>query len=154
MHVTLNLKCTSITYSIQYTISHIHELIYAFICTYVQVHFCMCPRVYMFRHMSRTYISTCSSCNPVPIIACKILVEVQANYKLCAKTAVPTLNKYSMDWQPLMETTFKNSLLWIRSHNILPLKVWLTAPLVRFYSTDFRHENCVTLTLILKPLRV
>ena len=57
---------------------------------YVHVYFCMCPCMYMFRHMSTTYISTCCSFNPVPIMACKILVEVQANYKLCAnKTAVP-----------------------------------------------------------------
>ena len=73
------------------------ESLKLFMLSYVHVYFCMCPCVYMFSHMSRTYTSTCSSFNSVPIMACKILVEVQANYKLCAKTAVPTLNNYGMD---------------------------------------------------------
>ena len=67
------------------------ESLKLFMLTYVHVYFCMCPCMYMCRHMSRIYISTCSSFSPVPIMACKILVEVQANYKLCAKTAVPAL---------------------------------------------------------------
>ena len=44
------------------------ESLKLFVLSYVHVYFCI---------------------NPVPIMACKILVEVQANYKLCAKTAVP-----------------------------------------------------------------
>ena len=73
------------------------ESLKLFMLSYVHVYFSMCSCVYMFRHMSRTYISTCSSFNPVPIMACKILVEVQANNKLCAKTAVPALINYSME---------------------------------------------------------